>query len=1151
MDLTGLDNPPTTPETRRQAIYLRLAMIGCPVPEAGARPSLAAGLLERHRENARRLSTYLSPPDWRIQQFLDEYLYETGEVPRLPASTLVLDEAGMAREMSLPPDGDTFTGALLKSYRVANGVLHNPTSDRRTTQGVFHVVEGGIPIPDDKKCVPKRAFAHLLRHAFNPPGEHLRLPYTSAAPTPAECFVSLYLRPVVCPEVPGFVSRQTMEIRFFVPGSLVSNLDFVETIFGNAGDPNLPENDAALEAGGWSGHTGCVVLAPHLTRLTKAALGLPKWEDATERERQDKMCWRSDDEPYNEGQAFKITARDERGVIVTLIADNYFGYCKKEVKTQISYAANLAGWVEEEHAGGALVFPSFDLGEEFSGRIHVKQRGHTAIEAFARNATLLNLRPEGYAVDRRHSNIFYVPEDADFDLHAQAVTWAHGGSKQTIRLQADAVYLRPSGYKVRMLKPDGNRAWRLIGTGAEPTFCHKPCTVSGGGKSEISKSITDAILQGSVFVSDFRKDFDAVADLLARDYSGRFRDPSRNGTDRRPILGSTRSLGSVIKLLTPSEIEYSDDFNAWLATVPPHVKELVFVVKRFCKPAWGDAWRDHFTVDVINGVPGNELKCDGRKLRSNFLRVGFAQDGSWRVFGLRKDFHPSVKLQMEDDITASIVVPSGAVAGLNPNDPHPSVKFSVNAESRLFQRPDDAVHRGIDRQAEKDLAERDNFLSNYEPLSRAQARQLVEDAIGFTEYTEPMQRILRTTAEGQGPEFVVSSAHPRVVNGEPSKNPRYLQRRPDREDPRAVHLGEMGIRLFRKLPASAPVYTPVNAVVPGRRNNPPEPAARIRSLAVFNPIHHLELPEAFMEFISSMTGRSPSTTGAGSEGAMTKGPFNALPPIHDLNGALVSYLLTEYPVFITAAGFVGPHCRVDHDVSLLVPEVWTRMLPAEREPRVLQERGYFEPLQDFDHNGRKVLASRLGWRMTAGFVREYFGRVFSSPHLVFPEELLRPEQQDLEIFVDGVNNIVETHRRVAEHYFADGSIQVACPPLKALLHIMRDGIYEGAGIADPKIRGLFTRNHLMESDWYVQRLAARQEIEVRQWFQTARYLEGFLAKPNYALEAERLGIRERLARAWESYHEAKAPAFRERLRGTLGADPSLVNRGNPEAAQGS
>jgi len=53
-----------------------------------------------------------------------------------------------------------------------------------------------------------------------------------------------------------------METRFFAPASLVSNLDFVEGIFDNAGDPYLPENDAALDIDHWSGHTGCVVLAP-------------------------------------------------------------------------------------------------------------------------------------------------------------------------------------------------------------------------------------------------------------------------------------------------------------------------------------------------------------------------------------------------------------------------------------------------------------------------------------------------------------------------------------------------------------------------------------------------------------------------------------------------------------------------------------------------------------------------------------------------------------------------------------------------------------------------------------------------------------------------------------------------------------------------
>ena len=85
-----------------------------------------------------------------------------------------------------------------------------------------------------------------------------------------------------------------MEIRFFAPGSLVSNLDFVERIFGNGGDPYLPENDAALDVLHWTGHTGCVILAPHIVGMKKKELGLPHFDQATERQRRDGMCWRED-----------------------------------------------------------------------------------------------------------------------------------------------------------------------------------------------------------------------------------------------------------------------------------------------------------------------------------------------------------------------------------------------------------------------------------------------------------------------------------------------------------------------------------------------------------------------------------------------------------------------------------------------------------------------------------------------------------------------------------------------------------------------------------------------------------------------------------------------------------------------------------------
>src|SRR4051812_9108204 len=333
-------------------LNLKLREIGQPgvvaaTPGDGLAP-LVDHFLAVSREKDRALPRHLAPVDQRIQNFLYEQLENSGDVPRLPSITLVLDRPGLARVLSLPPERDRHQTDILSSYRVRQGVLHNPRSDRRTTQGIFHVTAIGLPVPDDKKAVPPAVFARLLAHAFQPPADLLRLPFTAASAKAAECFVTLHLRPVVCPAVSGYTPERRMETRFFVPGALVSNLDFVERIFGNAGDPHLPENDAALDPEHWTGHTGCVILATHLNRFTKRELGLPRWEDATPRQQRDGMCWKKPEELYNDGVAFKLTARDTHGTIVTLISDNYFGYCKKDVKAQISFAANLLGQCEEE-----------------------------------------------------------------------------------------------------------------------------------------------------------------------------------------------------------------------------------------------------------------------------------------------------------------------------------------------------------------------------------------------------------------------------------------------------------------------------------------------------------------------------------------------------------------------------------------------------------------------------------------------------------------------------------------------------------------------------------------------------------------------------------------------------------------------------------
>ena len=139
---------------------------------------------------------------------------------------------------------------------------------------------------------------------------------------------------------------------------------------------------------------------------------------------------------------------------------------------------------------------------------------------------------------------------------------------------------------------------------------------------------------------------------------------------------------------------------------------------------------------------------------------GFDTDGSWRTFGLRKDFHPAVKVQLEDDITASTLVPAARVENLSGSDGGATLKFIQNCEQRLFQRPDDAIHRGYDKQTEADFARPDNFFSNYEPLKHKDAYELLEDAILFHEFTEPMQTLIREFAAGTKPDYVVSLRAP-------------------------------------------------------------------------------------------------------------------------------------------------------------------------------------------------------------------------------------------------------------------------------------------------------------------------------------------------------------------------------------------------------
>jgi hypothetical protein len=87
---------------------------------------------------------------------------------------------------------------------------------------------------------------------------------------------------------------------------------------------------------------------------------------------------------------------------------------------------------------------------------------------------------------------------------------------------------------------------------------------------------------------------------------------------------------------------------------------------------------------------------------------------------------------------------------------------------------------------------------------------------------------------------------------------------------------------------------------------------------------------------------------------------------------------------------------------------------------------------------------------------------------------------------------------------------------------------------DDAFRALFTREHLLASDWYKQRLAAKQAIDIRLWGRHARAIAE--APRTNAIDLQSLHD------AVQSHTELVAsPAYLTDLTGTIGADPSLMS----------
>ena len=215
----------------------------------------------------------------------------------------------------------------------------------------------------------------------------------------------------------------------------------------------------------------------------------------------------------------------------------------------------------------------------------------------------------------------------------------------------------PSGFRVKLQKQLAGTAWRLVGSRPRGTLCHKPCTVSGGGKSEISKSIRDVLLKGPVFVKDYHRDMDQVAEIFDQDFSDDLPEPAA----RRTLPAPDSEPGAFARVRHPDA-----DAVAGIHRRAQRLGEPAFAdhaAAGLHRQALLPARVGRQLARAFHGGPDQRLPGPRTEIRqpetgrATICASATIRDGSWRIYKLRPDFYPAEKVQMEDDITASVVLP--------------------------------------------------------------------------------------------------------------------------------------------------------------------------------------------------------------------------------------------------------------------------------------------------------------------------------------------------------------------------------------------------------------------------------------------------------------------------------------------------------------
>jgi len=101
---------------------------------------------------------------------------------------------------------------------------------------------------------------------------------------------------------------------------------------------------------------------------------------------------------------------------------------------------------------------------------------------------------------------------------------------------------------------------------------------------------------------------------------------------------------------------------------------------------------------------------------------------------------------------------------------------------------------------------------------------------------------------------------------------------------------------------------------------------------------------------------------------------------------------------------------------------------------------------------------------------------------------------------------------------------------------MAYGSYEGQALNDAAVRTLFTKDYVLNSPWYAQRLRNKQQIEINLMTKKIANLEDFIANPVNASVISEFHYDSQLRKAREALVYLQTADYLASLEGSIGAE---------------